>query len=286
MKITYDIDKLTKLLEDFYICTKLTITLFDSDLKCIASAGEPQAYCNAIRTTSPLWKQCDCSDRDNAYKSRDTNSTVVYTCHAGLIESVTPIFDGNSLIAYLMIGKFRDTEKELTSPNKVCQISDMYDLDKQIMLQYYNDIPIFTKQYIDSAVSIIGAIISHMSMYNYIRYQRSEMASEINQYIDEHLDDEITVNDLCDKFHVARGTLFAIFKLEYNDSVGKHILKKRLEKAQNLLSTTNTPIKDIAVSVGFNDHNYFARIFKKHIGLTPIQYRHNVSNSTRNNGKH
>ena len=275
MIITFDTDKLTKLLEDFYNCTKLTITLFDNNLKCIATAGEPQPYCIAIRTTPPLWEQCDCSDRDNAYKSRDTNSTVVYTCHAGLIESVTPIFDGNTLIAYLMIGKFRDTENELSSPNKVCQISEMYKLDTQQMLQLYNDIPLFTKKYINSAVSIIGAIISHISKYNYIHFQRSEMASEINQYIEDNLYDEITIVDLCSKFHVARGTLFAIFKLEYNDTVGNYILKKRLEKAQNLLSTTKTPIKDIAVSIGFNDHNYFARIFKKKIGQTPIQYRKN-----------
>lgn len=273
MKVKFDTDKLATLLEDFYNCTGLTITLFDNELNCIATAGKLQPYCDAIRRTSLLWEKCHCSDRDNAYKSRDTSSTVVYTCHAGLVESVTPIFEKDTLIAYLMIGKFRDTDNGLSSPNTVCKLCETYGLNTEQMLGYYNETPLFTKKYIDSAVSIIGAIISHISKYNYIHFQRSEMGSQINKYIEDNLDNEITIKDLCDEFHVARGTLFAIFKLEFNDTIGKFILKKRIEKAQTLLATTETSINDIAVAAGFSDHNYFTRIFKKKTGLTPVQYR-------------
>ncbi|MEE1198283.1 MAG: helix-turn-helix transcriptional regulator [Acutalibacteraceae bacterium] len=51
------------------------------------------------------------------------------------------------------------------------------------------------------------------------------------------------------------------------------ILKIRIERAKELLDFTDKSIADIAESSGFQDQNYFARIFKKQVGLSPTQYR-------------
>ncbi|MBP3742789.1 MAG: helix-turn-helix transcriptional regulator, partial [Treponema sp.] len=48
---------------------------------------------------------------------------------------------------------------------------------------------------------------------------------------------------------------------------------KRLEKARQLLESTDLSIKEITAEVGYNDQNYFSRIFKNKYGLSPKEYR-------------
>lgn len=56
------------------------------------------------------------------------------------------------------------------------------------------------------------------------------------------------------------------------------ILKIRIDRAKELLDFTDKSIADIAESSGFQDQNYFARIFKKITGVSPSQYRNSDKN--------
>lgn len=278
MKVTFDVEKLKKIMSDFYNCMKITITLFDSELNYITGAGELQPYCDAIRTTPSLWQHCDCSDRDNSRESSSQRSSIVYTCHAGIVESVTPIFYGETLIAYLMLGKFRDAEQKYSSAETVCRVAQKYNLDKDKMLSLYETFPIYTKSYIDSAISILKACICFIVSENYIHLQRSALASNIEKYIDDNLHADITVTDLCKHFHVSRQIMYSIFKIEFDDTIRNFILKKRLQKAKTLLLTSQKSINEIATTVGFIDYNYFIRFFKKNVGVSPLQYRKSNKN--------
>ncbi|MBQ7932909.1 MAG: helix-turn-helix domain-containing protein [Clostridia bacterium] len=86
---------------------------------------------------------------------------------------------------------------------------------------------------------------------------------------------ELSVAELCRKFYISRQVLYALFRDEFGDTVGNYILNKRLTEAKRLLKETGSPISDIARTVGFADYSYFIRLFRKHIGMTPLQYRKN-----------
>jgi len=58
-----------------------------------------------------------------------------------------------------------------------------------------------------------------------------------------------------------------------NLSFGDYIRKLRIEKATNLLETTNYPLTEIAYLTGFSDQSHFNRIFKKQMGMTASEYR-------------
>ena len=53
----------------------------------------------------------------------------------------------------------------------------------------------------------------------------------------------------------------------------RYINKKKIESGQLLLLTSDKPVKEIAYTLGFNDHSYFIRLFKKLVGVTPLEYR-------------
>ncbi len=50
---------------------------------------------------------------------------------------------------------------------------------------------------------------------------------------------------------------------------GQFIINRKLIKAQLMLATENTSIKDIAYSLGYDDYSYFSRLFRKHTSMTP-----------------
>ena len=60
-----------------------------------------------------------------------------------------------------------------------------------------------------------------------------------------------------------------------------YIINEKMEKAKTLLIEGVLPLKEIALQTGFNDYNYFIRIFKKRVGTTPLQFRKAYINNTK-----
>ena len=64
-----------------------------------------------------------------------------------------------------------------------------------------------------------------------------------------------------------------IFKRETGDTPTAYIIKRKMEKAEMMLLTTNMPIKNISDALGYTDFSYFNKTFKMNVGTTPQQYR-------------
>ena len=57
----------------------------------------------------------------------------------------------------------------------------------------------------------------------------------------------------------------------------EYLTKIRMEKAKELLTTTEYSMKEICAMVGYADPNYFSRSFKKNVGVTPTEYKEGSS---------
>lgn len=68
--------------------------------------------------------------------------------------------------------------------------------------------------------------------------------------------------------HLAR-----TFRQQYDCTVGDYVRNLRMEQARHQLATTDTPLCDIALAVGFSDQSHFTTAFKRHFGVTPTQFR-------------
>ncbi|WP_240841999.1 AraC family transcriptional regulator [Acidaminobacter sp. JC074] len=84
---------------------------------------------------------------------------------------------------------------------------------------------------------------------------------------------KLTVKELSERLHVDRTHLFKIFKDKLGQSLKDYLIKYRLDKAYELIKTTDISIKVIAQSVGYKDYSLFHRLFKKLHGITPRQIR-------------
>jgi AraC-like DNA-binding protein len=92
-------------------------------------------------------------------------------------------------------------------------------------------------------------------------------------YIGHHLQDEITLDDLCELCGLERTYLVTRFKRTVGLSPMRYLHMLRVEQAKRLLATTEKSITEIAYEVGYGSIHYFCRYFKRSTGISPSAYR-------------
>lgn len=102
----------------------------------------------------------------------------------------------------------------------------------------------------------------------------SPQIHSFKQVIHSHIfDDALTIEDLAFLTNHSLSSFKRRFKEVFEDSPAHYIRTKRLEKASELLKTSELNITEIAYDCGFSDISYFGRAFKAHFGMTPSEYR-------------
>ncbi|MBR4083393.1 MAG: helix-turn-helix transcriptional regulator [Lachnospiraceae bacterium] len=97
--------------------------------------------------------------------------------------------------------------------------------------------------------------------------------SRIIQYLNEHMSEKVTLEDIMKEFSLNRNRLNELFIKETSMTCLNYLLKMRMNLAQIMLSETELRIAEIADRVGYADSNYFIKVFKSHTGVTPSKYR-------------
>lgn len=92
-------------------------------------------------------------------------------------------------------------------------------------------------------------------------------------YIQEHFAENLTVNDLAEHYGVSPNYFSSMFKKEMSRSAVNYITELRINQARELLYHSELSVVDISKKVGYEDSQYFFRVFKKYLGMTPLQYR-------------
>jgi len=99
------------------------------------------------------------------------------------------------------------------------------------------------------------------------------IVEEILNYIHNNYTKDIMVGDLAKKYAVNPDYLSSLFKQETGKNIIRYLTEIRIEGACRLLKETQTKIADISYSLGYNDRQYFNRVFKKITGMSPTDYR-------------
>lgn len=93
--------------------------------------------------------------------------------------------------------------------------------------------------------------------------------AEVKTYIDSYFQDAISLESIAHHFFVSKEHLSRAFKSYMSENVSDYIVRKRMEKARELIQEQGFAIKHAAQLTGFDNLAYFYKVFKKHFGFTP-----------------
>ncbi|MDQ6417926.1 response regulator [Paenibacillus sp. LHD-117] len=155
---------------------------------------------------------------------------------------------------------------------------------KPIAPQKLSEVMYRLKTHLDAEHSTVQEMPQYISqMFSEIKFSsdiqesskqqtRSNM-NDIIMYVQTHYFEDITLQELSKKFFMNMSYLSHSFKKYTGESFVEYLTRIRMTKATELLETTNHKISDIAVIIGYKELRYFSKVFKKHMGMIPDQYR-------------
>ncbi|TNJ66456.1 helix-turn-helix domain-containing protein [Paenibacillus hemerocallicola] len=120
----------------------------------------------------------------------------------------------------------------------------------------------------------------HGILHELFAYSRnrlhSESGSSIEQaiaYIQDHFMEPLTVGEMAARYGMEAKPFAYLFTKFVGISPIDYLIHHRMKRAEELLTTSRCTIGEIAVSVGYGDAHYFSRLYKKHTGLSPTEFR-------------
>ncbi|MCS7461056.1 response regulator [Paenibacillus doosanensis] len=96
---------------------------------------------------------------------------------------------------------------------------------------------------------------------------------EAKSYIDNHLSQEITLEEVADMVGLTPTYFSSLFKKMTSETFVQYRIKRRIELAQKLMAVPHLKMSDIAAEVGYEDYPHFTKMFKKMTGYSPSEYR-------------
>lgn len=99
------------------------------------------------------------------------------------------------------------------------------------------------------------------------------VAESIRVYIEKHYMEDIALQDVAAAMNYSDSYFCKLFKQCFDKSFVSYLTWFRIERAKELLSDILVNVKDVSINVGYRDSNYFTKVFKRMVGVTPSEYR-------------
>ena len=124
--------------------------------------------------------------------------------------------------------------------------------------------------------SYLQVLISLMLRGGNIKERKKALPSEVVEYIDDHIFESVTIEEIAKVGYYNPAYLSRIFKKCYGMSIKDYINEKRISKAISLLLETSMSISEIAAQVGYTNKNQFYKKFELITGKSPADVRKNI----------
>jgi two-component system response regulator YesN len=127
------------------------------------------------------------------------------------------------------------------------------------------------------AVVEVNRAMEQLARQNEKKHIYSKPVSAVIDYIQRKYQEDPSLTELAELVSMSPNYLGALFKKELGMSIVDYINECKINKSKELLETTNMKTNEIAAQVGFADHSYYSRVFRKEVGCNPKDYRKQLS---------
>lgn len=222
-------------LSNFYHCLSIPIQFINQELDVLFTEGLSSDLQTFIEKT-PLF-----SEIKNSINSL-THFTYFENIHF-LVYPLTLIQEDNG---YFVVGPFQTSDEHTNIPFKP-----------------------------ESCIELIGKMLEHIIKHQLLSERKfNPYVKDGITYIHQYYAKTFNLDDLCQHLNINKSYFCTIFKNETGMTFSTFLNRVRIEKSKQYLRESRYSILEVALAVGFNNHNYYSSIFKKLNGITPIEYRH------------
>ena len=242
--------------------------------------GHYCGFCKKARDLPNGRTNCEKSDRFEAVElAKQYKEPFFYECHMGMRELVIPLHHEEILLGILFVGQCR-IENEGDYDNKIRANAQKMHGDPDEFLRLYNMLPLLSRndlinigniltQYFNTKIlnsELLSSKISSPAIHH-------DLGETMKQFIRLNYRCRLSLNEIAKALHVNASYASRYFSMKFGMTVTEYINSVRINRAEMLLLTTDAPVGNIALNVGFEDANYFSRVFRKEEGCSPLQYR-------------
>lgn len=124
---------------------------------------------------------------------------------------------------------------------------------------------------------VLGLILAetYMREKTHDKMGQNRHVTEIIKYMSEHMEENLTLEELSEKFQLSKSYISAAFTKYTQHSPIDFLIKMKMGEACKLLKNSDIYVYEVAQRVGFADQYYFSRVFKKEVGISPKEYKEN-----------
>jgi AraC-like DNA-binding protein len=242
----------------------------DGDVVKVGLNRPNSQYCDLIQRKLYGRKACLEIDAARRNEAKTREKTISYCCHAGLDESLTPIYIDGCLLGFLGFGQFR-TSQEISS-KVVKDWSQKYDPTD--LINAYNQLPFYSKEKEKHLLGLLSILVKYIVSHRMITVKGDFLLQKIITFIQENLNKSISLKDVAMFAGRSESTISHLFQKKLNTSFKQTVINMKLDRADEYLrSNPHTKIRDVSERVGYDDPLYFSRLYKKNRKLTPRQYQ-------------
>lgn len=167
------------------------------------------------------------------------------------------------------------------SPKEEKQVKNLFDA---ITTEYHNNQDEFSKELI---LDLLTTLLRYCNRFYHRQFlMRKESQHSLYQKFKDELQKQLvgkgefqaipTIDDIAQQLHVTSRYLSDALKAETGKTAKEWIHLELIEQAKEMLLASNASVAKVAYQLGFEYPNYFARLFKKKVGITPTQYRQSI----------
>jgi len=197
---------------------------------------------------------------EHAYASTEDNPWTIYWIHFGG-ESL-PQFNGLHAVQKHFKPFYVKNSGEI-----IMMFSRMY---KALELGYSTDNLIFANLCLPHFLSLF---IYNSKNTTVSPPDKLDVVDSAILYMQEHINENISLQDLSSHYNYSASRFSSLFKQKTGYAPIDYFIQMKMQKASQQLDFSSSSVKDIALSMGFDDPYYFSKRFRKIIGLSPKQYR-------------
>lgn len=257
-------DKACKIIDNFAFLMNLQVVFYTIDGQIVKRGRDENncAYCKFMQ--EKIFSQNDCLELDSEKRRecREKQKTLVYQCHAGLTEVITPVEIYNNIVGYVIIGQFR---MQQTPPDFI----NDEELKNLFMAQRY-----ISFKELDHILEMFRTLLEYITEKELISAPSDYRLMKLNSYIDKNLLNDITLKNAAKYMNCSVSGLSHYLQEKHNTTLKNLIRSKRVQYAEDMMKKhPELNLSEIAALSGFADSHYFSRVYHQLRGISPREFR-------------